>query len=216
MYYIESFNSDFDFFPLDCHAALGIADGTIPDDKMSASSILSVNDKAHLGRLNFGGAWSAAVNDVNQYLGIDLGEDFTVTGIETQGSSDKATWVTKYTLQYKTASDHPSYYTEIMQGQERMKVNSLNGYLSIIMTIYTTQPARCNESIQLGSMISLIGTRAIVGRTFSFFPSNVGRNIGQTDHEMKKKHCSTTLGGKKGRTGENRPRLSVLQFDCGS
>ena len=171
VYYIESFNSDFDFFPLDCHAALGIADGTIPDDKMFASSILSVNDKAHLGRLNFGGAWSAAVNDVNQYLGIDLGEDFTVTGIETQGSSDKATWVTKYTLQYKTASDHSSYYTEIMQGQERMKVDSVNGYLSIIMIIYTTQPARCDESIQLGSMISLIGTRAIVGRTFSFFPS---------------------------------------------
>ena len=171
MYYTESFNSDFDFFPLDCHAALGIADGTIPDDKMFASSILAVNDKAHLGRLNFGGAWSAAVNDVNQYLGIDLGEDFTVTGIETQGSSDKATWVTKYTLQYKTASDHPSYYTEIMQGQERMKVKSVNGYLSIIMIIYTTQPARCDESIQLGSMISLIGTRAIVGRTFSFFPS---------------------------------------------
>ena len=104
---------------------------------MFASSILSENDKAHLGRLNFGRAWSAAVNDLNQYLGIDLGEDFTVTGIATQGNSDKATWVTKYTLQYRTASaDHPSYYTEIMQGQEPKKVNSLNGYLSIIMVIH--------------------------------------------------------------------------------
>ena len=79
MYYIESFNSDFDFFPSDCHVALGIADGTIPDDKMFASSMLYENDKAHLGRLNLRGAWSAAVNDLNQYLGIDLGEDFTVT-----------------------------------------------------------------------------------------------------------------------------------------
>lgn len=85
-----------------------------------------------MGRLNFNGSWSAAVNDLNQYLGIDLGEDFTVTGIATQGSSDNATWVTKYTLQYGTASDHPKNYTEIMQGQEQMKVNSLNSYLSII------------------------------------------------------------------------------------
>ena len=99
---------------------------------MIASSNSSENYAAHMGRLNFNGSWSAAVNDRNQYLGIDLGEDFTVTGIETQGSSDNATWVTKYTLQYGTASDHPNNYTEIIQGQEQMKVNSLNGYLSII------------------------------------------------------------------------------------
>ena len=99
---------------------------------MNASSISSENYAAHMGRLNFNGSWSAAVNDRYQYLGIDLGKDFTVTGIETQGSSDKATWVTKYTLHYRTASDHPRYYTETMQGQEQMKVNSLNGYLSII------------------------------------------------------------------------------------
>ena len=99
---------------------------------MNASSISSENYVAHMGRLNFNGSWSAALNDRNQYLGIDLGEDFTVTGIETQGSSDNATWVTKYTLQYGTASDHPNNYTEIIQGQEQMKVNSLNGFLSII------------------------------------------------------------------------------------
>ena len=130
MYYIESLTQT-DFFSLDCHAALGIADGTIPDDKMFASSTLSENDEAHLGRLNFGGAWSAAEINLNQYLVINLGEDFTVTGIATQGSNDKATWVTKYTLHYQPASDdHPSNYTEIMQGQERVKVNSLNGYLT--------------------------------------------------------------------------------------
>ena len=99
---------------------------------MNASSIYSETYVAHMGRLNFNGSWSAAVNDLNQYLSIDLSEDFTVTGIETQGNSDNATWVTKYTLQYGTASDHPNNYTEIMQGQELMKVNSLNGYLSII------------------------------------------------------------------------------------
>ena len=177
MYYIESLTQTL-IFSLDCHAALGIADGTIPDDKMVASSILSVNDKAHLGRLNFGGAWSAAVNDLNQYLGIDLGEDFTVTGIETQGNSDKATWVTKYTLQYRTASDHPRYYTEIMHGQEQMKVNSLNSYLSIISVRHNLR----------GVTIQIL-MHTCYGRSNFFLLSfqNVGRKIGQTDHELKKK-----------------------------
>ena len=135
---------------------------------MFASSILSENDKAHLGRLNFGGAWSAAVNDRNQYLRIDLGEDYTVTGIETQGSSDKAAWVTKYTLKYRRASDHLSFYTEIIQGQERTKVNSLSVYLSIIMIIYveltkmvfhwinfyTTQPTRRDDTTWVKDIIN--------------------------------------------------------------
>ena len=30
----------------------------------------------------------------------------------------------------------------------------------------------------------------MVGRTFSFFPSNVGRKIGQTDHEPEKKNIA--------------------------
>ena len=130
--YCIDIRAQISFFSLDCHEALGIADSTIPDENMNASSISSENYAAHMGRLNFNGSWSAAVNDRYQYLGIDLGEDFTVTGIETQGNSNKATWVTKYTLHYRTASDHPRYYTEIMQGQEQMKVNSVNGYLSII------------------------------------------------------------------------------------
>ena len=146
---------------------------------MFASSISSENDKAHLGRLNLRGAWSAAVNDLNQYLRIDLGEDFTVTGIATQGSSDKATWVTKYTLKYRRASDWPSFYTEIIQGQERTKVNSLSVYLSIIMIIYMEltkmvfhycQYIRHNMqgvTIQLGSMTSLMHT--CYGRRWNFF-----------------------------------------------
>ena len=161
---------------------------------MFASSISSENDKAQLGRLNLRGAWSAAVNDLNQYLGIDLGEDFTVTGIATQGSNDKATWVTKYTLQYRAASDHPSYYAEIMQGQERMKVNSLNGFLSIIMIIYTTQPTWRGDTTWVNGIINAHVLWAPV--ELSFFPSNVGRKIGQTDHELKKTTFVNNIGRK--------------------
>ena len=196
MYYIESFNSDFDFFPLDCHAALGIADGTIPDDKMFASSISSENDNAHLGRLNLRGAWSAAVNDLNQYLGIDLSEDFTVTGIATQGSSDKATWVTKYTLQYRAASDdHPSYHTEIMQGQEQMKVNSLNGYLSIIIIIYTTQPARRDDTAWVNDIINANALWPV--ELFPSFLPMLAAKLGKLIMRLKKKKLHNNTGRKK-------------------
>ena len=209
MYYIESFNSDFDFFPLDCHAALGIADGTIPDDKMFASSISSENDKAHLGRLNLRGAWSAAVNDLNQYLGIDLGEDFTVTGIETQGSSDKATWVTKYTLQYRAASDdHPSYHTEIMQGQEQMKVNSLNGYLSIIMIIYTTQPARRDDTTWVNDIINANALWPV--ELFPSFLPMLAAKLGKLIMRLKKKKLHNNTGRKKGKNRGKQTQVKCL------
>ena len=36
----------------------------------------------------------------------------------------------------------------------------------------------------------------MAGRTFSFFPSNVGRKIGQTDHEPEKKKLLKNIGRK--------------------
>ena len=173
-----------------------------------------------MGRLNFNGSWSAALNDRNQYLGIDLGEDFTVTGIATQGSSDKATWVTKYFLQYRTASDdHPNNYTEIMPGQEQMKVNSLNGFLSIIyvkkqkwyfiilLTIFIRNVTR--RSIHLRSMTWLMHTcYAYVWSNFLVLSLKCWAQ--NWTNWAKKGHCSTALGAKKGRTGAKWPRLSLL------
>ena len=55
----------------------GVADGTIEDSAFTASSFLDSNSKPFAGRLNSaGGAWCAKANDKQQYLQIDLGNNF--------------------------------------------------------------------------------------------------------------------------------------------
>ena len=63
----------------------------------------------HQGRLQFkadgvrGGAWSAAENDVNPWLQVDLVSNFTrVTGLATQGRDDYDWWVIEYNLLYSS------------------------------------------------------------------------------------------------------------------
>ena len=69
--------------------------GTITDGQITASSELSGDHIASFARLNRvkegnrGGSWSAKTNDVNQWLQIELGSEYTnVTRIATQGRSD--------------------------------------------------------------------------------------------------------------------------------
>ena len=90
---------------LECKSALGVEDGTIPDDQISASSEYIADEAAHKGRLNFqtrAGGWVAATNDSNQWLQIDLDSQYTkVTRVATQGRTGANTdWVTKYKLQF--------------------------------------------------------------------------------------------------------------------
>ena len=112
----------------DCHDALGMESGAIPDDQISSSSDFNVNHLAHKGRLNsqaYAGSWSAQRNDGNQWLQIDLGSKHTVTRVATQGraSSAYAQWVTKYSLQYHTdQGQNPQNYEEEMGGQQVRKV----------------------------------------------------------------------------------------------
>ena len=90
-----------------CRSALGIEDGAISDQQITASSAAS-SAYAYRGRLNSqntesqSGAWSASVTDENQWLQIDLGGSYytMVTRVATQGRNGLAEWVTKYKLQH--------------------------------------------------------------------------------------------------------------------
>ena len=111
--------------------------GAISDSQISASSEhdIVVNHAAIQGRLNFqetsvkAGAWVAATNDVNPWLQVDLGNQFTkVTGVATQGRNyssqwpygHHSQWVTKYKIQYSDDDVNFLYYRE--QGQNTAKV----------------------------------------------------------------------------------------------
>lgn len=100
--------------------------GAISDEKVSASTELG-GHLAIQGRLHFpdgdglAGCWAAAVNDIDQWLQIDLGNRFAnLTGVATQGRDAVGQWVTMYNLQYGNDGLSFQYYSE--QGQSSIKV----------------------------------------------------------------------------------------------
>ncbi|XP_078357479.1 uncharacterized protein LOC144642389 [Oculina patagonica] len=103
-----------------CHGALGLENGAIPDGQLSASTewdaILSIPQ----GRLGSPRSWSARTNDVNQWYQVDLGSKYTkLTGVGTQGRGDHPQWVQKYKLQYSNDGVNFQYYWEQGQAAEK-------------------------------------------------------------------------------------------------
>lgn len=77
----------------------------ISDEKITASTELNghlaIQGRLHFPASSLAGGWAAAINDVNQWLQIDLGNRFAnVTGVATQGRDLVGQWVTKYNLHY--------------------------------------------------------------------------------------------------------------------
>ncbi|XP_071801525.1 retinoschisin-like [Asterias amurensis] len=93
---------------------LGLEDGSIPDESLSASSNwvgprTSTPAGGRLNKLppddNTIGAWHAKVKDTNQWIQVDLGNPTFVTGVLTQGrNGGAAQWVTKYKVQFEPPS----------------------------------------------------------------------------------------------------------------
>ncbi|XP_078357295.1 uncharacterized protein LOC144642185 [Oculina patagonica] len=115
----------------DCHGALGMENRLISNEKISASSQCDTNHAASQGRLHFkgskskAGSWTAQTNDANQWLQVDLGSQQTrVTGVATQGSSNRDQWVIKYKLQYSNDGTIFEYYRQ--RGEEKEKEFAAN------------------------------------------------------------------------------------------
>ncbi|XP_033117836.1 lactadherin-like, partial [Anneissia japonica] len=89
-----------------CIDPLGVEDGTIPDEQLSASSEHKSRVGAHRGRLNIEqdsggrGAWRSKTNDQYQWIQVDLGKLHKVHGIITQGRNNEnfIHWVTSYEI----------------------------------------------------------------------------------------------------------------------
>ena len=82
--------------------------GKIIDSQITASSQWTNTHDPTRARLNLKdstskeGAWSAAKNDVNQWIQVDFKNQTTVTNILTQGRNcyNNYQWVTSYTVYY--------------------------------------------------------------------------------------------------------------------
>ncbi len=101
----------------------------ISNEKISASSQCDTNHAASQGRLHFkgskskAGSWTARTNDANQWLQVDLGSQQTrVTGVATQGSSNRDQWVIKYKLQYSNDGTIFEYYRQRGEEKEKVKI----------------------------------------------------------------------------------------------
>ncbi|XP_030842603.1 lactadherin-like [Strongylocentrotus purpuratus] len=65
---------------------LGVEDGSIPNSRLTSSSIRTSGTETHKGRLNtVGGVWAADSADNNTWVKVNLGKDTLVTGVITQG-----------------------------------------------------------------------------------------------------------------------------------
>ena len=110
--------------------------GEITDGQITASSEWSSTHAPSLARLNRvkegnkAGSWAAKTNDVNQWLQIELGSDYTkVTRIVTQGRSDYDQWIKTFKLQYSEDGVNYQFYRE--QGQTEDKVLKQNIFSNI-------------------------------------------------------------------------------------
>ena len=79
---------------IDCTKPLGMENGQIRDDQITASSIYSSYYCPRNGRLNFKpttgrkGAWASVSRDLNQWLQVDFQQFTFFTGISIQGRQD--------------------------------------------------------------------------------------------------------------------------------
>jgi len=83
---------------------LGIGSSSVPDNKITASSVQSARTPAKNGRVNYTTehSWCAEASDPRPYLQIDLQTLHIICAVSTQGNSQEDHWVETYTLQSST------------------------------------------------------------------------------------------------------------------
>lgn len=101
--------------------------GAISEAQISASSQYDNEHgpkNARLRNTHGKGSWVAGLNDVDQWLQVDLLGLDIVTGIATQGRhSEHAMWVTKYKLQYSNDGESFRYYKEQGENVDKVETN---------------------------------------------------------------------------------------------
>ena len=105
-----------------------MANYVISDAQVKASTEWDGSHAAIQGRLHFKaipwklGSWAASTNDINQWLQVYLGSEFTtLTGVASQGSNANSHWVTKYKLQYSSDGVSFIHYKDTGKAADKVK-----------------------------------------------------------------------------------------------
>ena len=108
---------------------MGMENYKITAAQLSASSQYNGYHSPNQARLHYkggggyAGAWAVAVNDLSQWLQIDLRVDANVTFVATQGRHNYNQWVTKYKLHY--SGDGSSFQVYKQQEENSDKVRKI-------------------------------------------------------------------------------------------
>lgn len=108
---------------LECQRPHGVANGAITEQQITASTEFNSDLAPLFGRLFYPSGWSTAVNNVSQWLQIDLGQkNIKITGAATQGRHNSGQWVTTYKLHY--SDNGVSFICHKEEGQTSDKVKN--------------------------------------------------------------------------------------------
>ncbi|XP_071478100.1 lactadherin-like [Diadema antillarum] len=121
---------------------LGMEDGRIPDDRLSASSCY-YKDCATLARLNQpAGAWTPGYRDKSPWVQADLGTDYLIEGVITQGGGDDEEWVVRFRIQYKR--DGASSFEDVvgMNGYSKLFTGNTDANTEVTNLLPTSVVAR--------------------------------------------------------------------------
>ncbi|XP_072170354.1 uncharacterized protein [Diadema setosum] len=179
--------------------ALGMADGEIPDSAITASSEFNANHgpaRARVDTVAGGGktgAWSARVNNVNQWIQVDLNRFYLVTGIISQGRQDYDQWVRTYTVSY---SEDGNTFTPILDCNGDAKTFTANTdrntkvtnrfARSVLARFIRILPATWNNHISM--RFELLGKGPVGGQRFE--PIKLGMESGRiTDAMLSSSTC---------------------------
>ncbi|XP_041371694.1 neurexin-4-like [Gigantopelta aegis] len=101
----------YDECPKEYQFPLGVGSGRIKDDAFWASSS-NKKRPPHNARLGDPtGAWTADIQNALQVVGVDLGADYFVTAIATQGRQGSEEFVTEYFMEYSDDKETWQIYT---------------------------------------------------------------------------------------------------------
>ncbi len=115
-----------------CNSTLGLEDGRLHDNQITASSSYSETHKPSNARLNnpgewaasfIPGCWSTATNDLNQWIQVSLEESRWISGVITQGRSALSgdfhiQFVTKYKVEYSDGDINWTYVKNDLSNQD--------------------------------------------------------------------------------------------------
>ncbi|XP_048245056.1 mucin-19-like isoform X7 [Haliotis rufescens] len=127
--------------PAGCREEMGMANGIIRNDMISASSYRDGLHSAISARLGGNSAWLAATENKNQYIQVDFLAPRIITGVTTQGRPTAPSYVTSYKVFYSYDGANWNAYRET-KGEDMMFSGNFDNLTPVTNTFMTPIRAR--------------------------------------------------------------------------